>query len=730
MKLFSIASMCMLTSFVYSQSSAEGRITDIDGNPIASALIWFHNTQRSVATNTEGTYSVENLPAARLQITISAPSYKSLHTFIDTQIPGPHNFQLAREEHFLDEVVISTPFSRLQSENVTKVSHIGIQELEQAAGIGLAERLATIPGMSQISTGTGIGKPVIRGLSGNRVLVYSQGLRMENQQFGDEHGLGLSENGLGSVEIIKGPASLLYGSDALGGVLYFNPARFTTPGRITADVKSKYFSNTNGLQLMAGVKAASQSWQFNANAATAAHADYRLPSGNRVNNTRFNESDFKTSLGYGKNRYSGTVRFSANKLETGIPEGGETTSSASKSVGFPKQQISHHTISLQNGLQFQESKLEATLGYQLNNRKELEEAGEAHLAMDLNTFSYDLRYTHQISEKLQWASGIQGMDQENINHGEEWLIPNARTTDFGAYSTFMYDWGKSTVQGGLRWDNRYISFAIPDQNPQPETTRNFSNITGAAGLRFPTFNNITLRLNAAGGFRSPNLAELASDGVHEGTNRYEVGNNQLKSERNIQLDASLDLNTEHLDIEVNGFYNHIDNYIYASPNGETLDGHDVFLYVQDNSVLYGGELAFHFHPHPVDWLHLESSIQTVTAEKQDGSPLPLIPAASVNTTLRAEFAYGKWLKKAFGRINFEHTFAQNSPGAFETSSVAYSLVNCGIGGTLSLGRQQMLVQLHANNLFDKTYIPHLSRLKPDAVPNIGRNISISVDFSL
>ncbi len=141
----------------------------------------------------------------------------------------------------MDEVIVSTAFNKIQSQNVMKVEHESIKELQRKGTATLIEGLATIPGVSQVSTGTSIGKPVIRGLSGNRVLVYSQGVRMENQQFGDEHGLGLNDSGIESVEVIKGPASLLYGSDALGGVLYFNPEKFADANTFKANFSQKLF---------------------------------------------------------------------------------------------------------------------------------------------------------------------------------------------------------------------------------------------------------------------------------------------------------------------------------------------------------------------------------------------------------------------------------------------------------------------------------------------------------
>jgi iron complex outermembrane receptor protein len=239
-----------------------------------------------------------------------------------------------------------------------------------------------------------------------------------------------------------------------------------------------------------------------------------------------------------------------------------------------------------------------------------------------------------------------------------------------------------------------------------------------------------LRLNLASGFRAPNLAELTSNGVHEGTNRYEIGNSDLKTEQNVQSDINLEYNNSHLEFFVNGFYNHINNYIYTSPTGTIQDNNDVFSYIQNNAMLYGGEIGLHFHPHPLDWLHYETSFETVTGEKQNGDYLPLIPANNWSNTIRTEFKIKNWFEAGYATLNFTSTFNQKNVSGFETHSNGYTLVNLGFGGTVKLGKTVFDVNLNGNNLFVKRYIAHLSRLKNDGIPNIGRNIVLGVNFDL
>ena len=634
----------------------------------------------------------------------------------------------------LDEVIVSTAFNKIQSQNVMKVEHSTIKELQKKGMATLIEGLATIPGVSQVSTGTSIGKPVIRGLSGNRVLVYSQGVRLENQQFGDEHGLGLNDAGVESVEVIKGPASLLYGSDALGGVLYFNPEKFANANTFKADFSQKFFSNTLGSNSSLGLKTSTENWKFSVRGTYDTHSDYKIPNGNRVTNTRYNETDFKTGIGYSNSKISSVFRYNFNKLDLGIPENGIAEQTTSKKTTFPSQAIDNNLWSLNNIFFFKNSKLDVDFGYIDNDRSELAEGNVAVLHMKLNTFNYDAKYHLPKLGKIETIFGIQGMNQTNKNSGEEYLIPDATTNDFGIFGTGNYEWKSNVIQAGIRFDNRKIASEshgiIGNEGYFEALDKSYDSFNASLGYKTNLAKDFILRANLASGFRAPNLAELTSNGVHEGTNRYEIGNPNLKTEQNVQSDLNLEYKNSHFEFFANGFYNNVNNYIYTSPAGTQINGFDVFDYVQNNARLFGGEIGLHFHPHPLDWLHLESSFETVTGKKQNGDYLPLIPANNWNNTIRTEFNIKNWLEDGFASVNVSSTFNQNNVSGFETKSNGYTLVNLGFGGKIKFGKTAFDINLNGNNLFDKTYIAHLSRLKTDGIPNIGRNIVLGLNFNI
>lgn len=735
MKKIIITLFLGFSALVNAQNKISGTITDKENQPIKGVAVFIPDLHKSSETDENGDYSINNLPNGNIKITFSLLGFITQNKSIAVQ-NGDNKLDIALEPTLfqMDEVIVATAFNKLQSQNVMKVEHESIKELQQKGTATLIEGLATIPGVSQVSTGTSIGKPVIRGLSGNRVLVYSQGIRVENQQFGDEHGLGLNDAGVESVEVIKGPASLLYGSDALGGVLYFNPEKFAKTNTFQGDFSQKLFSNTLGSNSSLGLKTSSENWKFLVRGSYNVHADYKIADGNRVTNTRYNEKDFKTGIGYSNAHFSSVLRYNFNKLDLGIPENGVAEQSTSYNTDYPKQGVFNHLLSWNSTVFFKNSKLDIDLGHISNDRSEFEDSNIAVLHMKLNTTNYDLKYHLPKMGKVESIFGVQGMHQTNLNSGEEFLIPDATTADFGVFGTANYEWNSNVLQAGIRFDNRNItsqSHGISGEEGSFEAiNKTFNSINGSLGYKTNLANDLTLRLNLASGFRAPNLAELTSNGVHEGTNRYEIGNSALKTEQNVQTDLNLEYKNSHLEFFVNGFYNHINNYIYTNPSGIMIAGNDVFNYIQNNAKLYGGEIGLHFHPHPLDWLHFESSFETVTGKKQNGDYLPLIPANNWNNTLRAEFDIKNWLKEGFATLNVSNTFNQNNVSGFETKSNGYTLVNLGIGGNLKLGKTAFNIQLNGNNLLNKSYLAHLSRLKTDGIPNIGRNIILGINFNI
>lgn len=733
--------LCLLVVFfiyttVSSQNSLMGNITSKNTNEPVPATIYIPQLEKGTVADFDGNYTIINIPDGSYNIVFSSLGFATISkriNFSNGKIVT-ENLEMQESAVEMEEVIVSTPFHKLQSDNVMKVERISTEDLNASGAVTLADGIKNIAGVDIISTGTGIGKPVIRGLSSNRVLTYAQGVRLENQQFGDEHGLGINEAGVESVEVIKGPASLLYGSDALGGVLYLNPEKFALSGETHGDLSSTYFSNTLGTATNLGIKTSGENLKFLVRGTYATFSDYDTGADYRVTNTRFNEKDFKTGLQYSSTKFKSTLRYNYNRSNIGIPEE-VSEQTRSKDLELPFQEIDNHILSFDNTLFFTNSSLDIKAGYLFNDRREFEDEPDvAALRLKLNTFNYDVKYHLPQFGNFETIVGLQGMFQNNKNEGEEILIPDAKTTDIGILATSHYHLEKIDFQAGIRFDSRKIKSEAAG-NPAdldfiPALNTTFNSFTAALGAKLDIVRNFSTRINLASGFRAPNLAELTSNGVHEGTNRYERGNINLTNEQNFQTDLALEYRNEHIEFFANGFYNAVNDYIFLSPSNETLDDAQVFDYLQDNAALYGGELGFHLHPHPLDWLHLESSFETVTGKLSNDKYLPLIPANSLRNTFRVELNDGKTRKSSSAFITLENTFAQRNVSNFETRTGGYSLLSAGIESSFQLQKVLFKIGLNGTNLTDKKYIAHLSRLKPDGIFNMGRSINVNLKLEI
>ena len=742
---------------IYSQHSIEGIIVDANTNqPVIGATVQVLKPERNSITDIFGEFSLENLSEGTYDLVISSLGYGTRTLRVVVPLSEALRINLSPTAIEMEEVIVSTPFHQLQSENVMKVERVTREALARAGGTRITDGISQIAGVESITTGSAIGKPVIRGLSSNRVLVYTQGVRLENQQFGDEHGLGLSSSGVESVEVIKGPASLLYGSDALGGVLYLNPERFAPVDSTIVDGETSYYSNTEGFEANAGIKTSGENFKFLFRGNFGSHADYKTGDGYRVTNTRFTETDLKAGVGFRNNSYKGDLRYNLNSNISGIPEeiGIQSTS---RTKLEPYQQVANHILSFDNSFYFENSSLDVKLGYLFNNRKEFEDAhhdhhhhheeetedeheeheehehegheGEPALEMHLETINYDVKYHFPARGKFETIVGLQGMHQTNKNLAEEILIPDATTTDVGILATTHYHLEKVDFQAGLRYDHRNIS-ADAYENHDAETEvpaldRNFNSYNGALGVKVDFTSRFTGRLNLASGFRAPNLAELTSYGSHHGTNRFEIGNPSLENEQNYQLDLALEYRNEHFEMFSNAFYNTINNYIFLNPTGEFMNQDPVFEYLQSDADLYGGEIGIHIHPHPLDWLHFESNYELVIGKQENGEDLPLIPAQSVLNTFWVELPQMGSFREGYASLSLKTVFDQNRTAMFETETGGYSLLNAGIGTSVVLDRAMLNFRLSGTNLLNRTYISHLSRLKPEGIPNMGRNVILS-----
>ena len=745
---FLILVLISLSSFAQDFSAL---VVDAKSNkPLENVEIYFPELKTGTITDAEGHFIINHFSQKKIHIQITHLGYMSLDIYLDRAGENTKKIYL-EEDHFeLDEVLVSRSTGKLQRENTVSVVYKSTKELKLNAPLSIGESLTSISGVNVTSTGVGIAKPVIRGLSGNRIVTYSQGIRVENQQWGDEHGVGVGNVGVEGVEIIKGPASLLYGSDALGGVLYFIDERYAKHDQAEGFVQSRFNSATMGSSSTIGYKAHQGIWKLNAFGGYTSHSDYKTPDLGKVHNTRFDEKNFKTSFGFNLKNWISNARYSYLQNNYGIVEDAIYTDSNKRSFEMPNQLIDNHSVSFENVFFTRGSKLDVKFGYTFNDRREFEEhhdhdeheegeneeeneeVEEGHtMGLELSTYTYNIKWKSQkIAGLFDVVLGSQGMYQNNTNTGEEVLIPDGNTKDIGLFALSNFDFDALKLQVGLRVDQRILDTEnmVIDESTFETLNKIYSGLSFSGGVVYD-FDKVQLRANIASGFRAPNTSELLSDGSHGGTNRYEKGNRDLINETAIQVDFSVSYKNKHFEFEINPFINRINNYIYIAPINENIEEQPVFQYVQKDAILYGGELGVHYHPHKIHWLHVESDLSTVLAQDFFGNALPLIPQTNLNTLLRAEMNGKSTFRMKSVFLQYLYKFDQDRVSDLESTTAAYGLTNLGITIEAFSKEKPLDIELGVKNVFNKVYIDHLSRFKTLEIPNIGINFYLGLTYN-
>ncbi|WP_276089413.1 TonB-dependent receptor [Pedobacter sp. JY14-1] len=754
--------ICMLFPFSMAASGLaefKGKVTDaVTHEPLAGATVYISDLKATTTTNDEGAFTLRNVPSrGRFLIEVRYVGYKTYSQVVD--LSSPEGLDIALTPSVIESaeiVVTGSPFSSDTRTNSLSVVTVGKQELSSAGGSNLVDAISRVPGVAQVGTGGAISKPVIRGLGYNRVLTMVDGAREEAQQWGDEHGVEADQFAASRVEILKGPASLLYGSDALGGVINIIDDLVPPPGTFNGSFTSSYATNN-------GLTASSLMLQGNDNGFVyRGRASYKNAYGFSykdavVPNSGFNEFNLSGMAGVNKSWGYSHLTFSRFNTNIGLVEEGpdengiyldvqgnpvSNADARSRRPGLPYQDINHYRTALNSNIILGKGQLKTTFAFQQNQRKEFEEsAQEPGLNLRLNSFTYDVKYYFPNAGKWEPAIGLQGMYQDNLNKGDEFLIPDYRSDNVGAFLYLKRNFEKGAVNIGARYDYKKIAGKelIHDDEQVFSAFRNsFSNVSGSLGFSFEVAKDLVLKGNAGSGFRAPNIAELGANGRHEGTFRYEIGNSDLKQETSLQFDLGLEYAANKVTFGINAYANRIYNYIYPGNfNNETIGLENeagdtetlpVYRFVQTNADLIGGEASIDFHL--VRSVHFENSFAYVKAtNRANDMPLPFIPAATLNNELRFEPSV-KGLDDSYIKVGVSNVFRQSRFDSFETQTSGYTLLDAGIGTSVKTPKGKLNLWITGQNLLNKTYYNHLSRYKPAGIYNPGRNIvfGITVPF--
>lgn len=762
-----------------------GRVTDAQsGQPLVGAFVTLVEVRITTVTDADGKYSFSKLPEGHATLEISFYGYKTLVEHLELSGVTTRDFVM-EPTILVNEGVTITAVGNATSlrKAPIPISRVSKTDLLLAPSTNIVDALTREPGVSQVSTGPAISKPMIRGLGFNRLVVINDGIRQEGQQWGEEHGVEIDENSVSRVEIVKGPASLMYGSDAMAGVINIITTSPPPNNTFRANVLTSYATNNKQRSLYGSIGGNHNGFNWTAWGDAKAAADYRNKYDGPVYNSKFREGNYGGYVGY--NGSWGFSHFIMSRFhqKAGIIEGARDDEGYFlKSVAggaevrateddfnstlpeVPYQDIQHLKLTSENSIRIGEGRLSLNLGWQSNQRREFGNADAPNtedLHFDLKTFNYNAVY--HFDDRSGWATsaGVNGMQQQNSNRADEVLIPEYNLFDVGGFVYTQKTFGKATVSGGLRYDVRNLhanEYFEGSDMKFANIQRNFYNGSGSAGVSYAASEGLLLKLNLARGFRAPGIPELASNGAHEGTNRYEYGNRNLKSEVSWQGDAGLEWNSDHVLFSATAFYNHIDNFIFynklsAAAGGDSLvsvngDLIPAFIFSQQTAKLAGAEFLLDIHPHPLDWFHWENKFSFVNgrfAQAIEGNNnVPFIPAARWLSEWRAELlSKGKTLRNLELHLEMDRTFAQNRAfTAFdtETPTPAYTLFNASLN-TQVVRKDKTLFSIYliGQNLGDVAYQSHLSRLKyTDVNPatgrqgvfNMGRNFMVRIHVPL
>lgn len=730
--------LCLLSGMVfnvYSQNGIYGKITDDSGSSLTGAAIFIPELNKGVISDAQGNFYLSNLPDGEYRLQVSFLGFRTAIQLV--HLNGSKlqiDFIMIQSPVEGEEIVISGGTSSTQHDNTVKIDVLKLKDPGMITNPNFSASLQKIPGLDMISKGSGVSKPVIRGLSMNDILVLNNGVRFENYQYSSHHPLGIDEFGIEEIEVIKGPASLLYGSDAIGGVLNFIKEKPAPRGMIKGDYTMQLFSNTLGITNNLGLKGSSDKFYAGLRVGQKSNSDFLQGGGDYAPNSRFNENSINADAGYSGARGTINIYYDYYKQKLGLVEDDAINeiSVRDRKNKIYYQDLGTHLLSTQNKLFFGKMKLDINTSFQSTELAHVAGENIYELQMRLATLIYETKVHLPSRSNAGYIFGVQGTNQfnRNLNSRETILLPNANINNYSVFVMLqqgLQKWLK--VQTGIRYDSKEISTKAVGKvgmaGYRMPVDKQYNSFSGSAGAIINLGKASNLRTNLAAAYRTPNLAELTSDGQHETI--YEKGNQNLLPENSFESDISLHIHKNNFTFDVAAFYNYIRNYIFISPTNDIAsNGIPVYQYLQVNSTLFGGEAGFHLHPKDIDWMHFQSTFASVIGKQSNDMNLPFIPAFKLNIEVRAEKESLGKLRNAFIGINTNTAFDQDRPAPNETATVGYTLLNIGIGANINISDQSVYLSLNADNLFDKKYIDHLSTLKEVNLYNPGRNLSLTI----
>ena len=644
--------------------------------------------------------------------------------------------------------------------------------LEEHFAPTLAQSLEAIPGVKASSVGAGLSRPIIRGLGYNRMVVSEDGVKHEGQQWGDDHGLEVNQFALDKVEVIKGPATLLYGSDAIGGVLCL------TGNRLPAhpfEASATLFGRSNNSQLGAAVRLAGrrQGFFYKADLTLSDYADYRVPADSiqyysyniplndgRLRNTAGSERDGRLTVGWTDNEsfrtdltvsdvFSRSGFFAdAHGMEVRLSQIDYNRSV--RDVDLPCQWVNHLKVQSRTSWQWGRAWMEANLAWQHNRREELSEPlshgymptppDSLERRFDKHTLSASLSGRMTLWEHHEVNIGTAFERQHNRRDGWGFILPDFESAAWGLYATDRWSpTAHLTTSGGLRFDLSHIDIhsyrdwyttpvdGVPQQlQRSAEVARTFPSFTWSLGANWHNGSWI-VRLNIGKAFRVPIAKELGADGVNYHIFRYEQGNAALDPERSYQLDAGVEWSHGPVTVKVDPYVNYFPNYIYLNPTADYREGLQLYCYTQTRAARAGFEVeaAWRLDRHWDASLRGQYVRSRQLSGDKRGYTLPFAVPPSADADVRWHY---DWHGCGSVNLNLHAVARQDDIVPPEKPTPGYITLNLSASHSLPVREGSLTVALQLGNLLDARYYDHTSYYRLINVPEPGRNISARIKY--
>lgn len=704
-----------------------GRVLDRTETPVPRATVSIVELNRATTTDTAGQFRFDGVPAGRFTVAARRLGYSpAASTIVVGNSPVVIELRLLPGAQHIEAVNVTatrSPTAPLTAPLSTSV--LTGAQVDREGGVSLAHSVARLPGVRNVSTGQEIGKPMIRGLFGPRILVLADGSRLEDYSWSDEDGPSIDARIAQRVEVIRGPASVLYGSDALSGVINVIPAEVPFAAgdeRVRNAAAEAYVASNNvelGSALMAEGAQSTYGWRV---MGTGRYSqNYQTPNGTMPNSS-FWAFNGDAAFGIRGDRGNTTLRAAHyggefHLLETTGPEPGDPN-------GGPIRQVSDDRLQATNEYSAGGLRLETKAQYQRHSLAEVSDdcvpapgqttctrvKDQQAFGLVLNTGTLDVLAHHGGSSALTGTVGVSGMVQGSSSSGPIFLVPSAAINSAAAFAFEQLTLGPIDLVAGARADSRHLSSDAQTQIDRAADHRSWSTASGDAGIVYHPVSNLALVANYGSGWRAPTLFDLYANGPNLAEARFEIGDPSLRTERSHNLEANLRWASERLRAEVAAYQNTVDNFIFTTPTPETQAGLQVFRHEQSDARLTGMDAAV--EGRVTDRLTLRASHDFVRGEERpSGTPLPLMPPP--RTILGAELGLGRagsWHDLSVGSdVEIDQTQTRLNPNDFATKG--YTLLNFDISASRSWRTRPIRFDLDVRNALNTTYRDYLSRFK-------------------